>query len=882
VGPDHFLRGPQDGFGGIDETAVANATETSSQFIGNQLETQIDFTLDKNTTYYWRVDEVNDIQVWPGEVWTLDVLGMPDPVLWWEMDSADDFNLGQNVGGHSGRTYVTNKATGDKASGMTATADVYFDEAQGGLRMQGETGRRIDGEEDPNTIFTSKTQYTYSLFAKGDLTTVTGNGYSFWTTWSDSSRFKCDLSFLPERSACFSAPGSSWMNNAYNIWNTDPAYADRYVNPESWNMYTFVWDSENDFIGTYVNGVLRASIATSVPALSDTITVDSYGFGNWEWASNLPGGWYKDYRVYDTALTVDQIQKVLGDALLYASSPTPVIEQSGLALDTDLSWVNGLETVYQNVYLGKDLSSVINADTTSPEFKAQIGLENTYDPGQLEMYRTYYWRVDQLDENGELIVKGKIWRFSTIESIIVDDFETYDFDGNFIDLTWTDASGSGRIYAELYQDIVQSPINSMRIAYSNMDPPYKSDLIRSFSTAQDWTDGVKVLSLSYYGQSMNSLAQPLYVTIKDTIGGTVTLAHPDPTITTTEEWGTWDIDLTALTGVDLTQVASLTIRLGSGQDEGASFFADYFYIDDIVLYPSRCVAEFGPSADLTGDCLVNYADLNYLAKGWLRGDDSATTLAAANPVGLWLFDDNTDLLKATIGNDLTSDTYNGTGSAITATAGITAGDGAAIVPLNTYLVVDHGIAPAPGQTRVNEYTMVWDVSIPEASAYGPLRWVALGEFDVNDLTSDVDISVIYSSSSTPTDDGSFGIHDNWSDPLVTPDQWYQLVVSVKNGEFFRCYINGELINEVAVQSIDGRYSMDQTFHIFKDNDNEDPDIKCSAFAIFDRALSSEEIAALTPTAIVPQIKGDFSGDSEINFLDYSILADQWMTEILWP
>jgi len=257
-------------------------------------------------------------------------------------------------------------------------------------------------------------------------------------------------------------------------------------------------------------------------------------------------------------------------------------------------------------------------------------------------------------------------------------------------------------------------------------------------------------------------------------------------------------------------------------------------------------------------------------------DSSAETLAAANPVGLWLFDDAANLTKATIGANLTTGVYNGTGSPLAAVAGVAAGDGAVLVPLNRYLQVDPTIAPAPGETRINEYTMVWDVKIPTASAYGPLRWVALCEFDTVDMTTDTDISVIYTNDRV---NGSFGTHQGWSASLVTPDKWYQLAVSVKNGEFFNCYVNGELAISTPAQAIDGRYSIADKFQIFKDNDNEDPDINCSTFALFDRALTAAEIKALVPVQL---IKGDINADASVDFADYSILADEWLVEDLWP
>ncbi|MCK4886118.1 MAG: hypothetical protein KAS96_01955, partial [Planctomycetes bacterium] len=45
---------------------------------------------------------------------------------------------------------------------------------------------------------------------------------------------------------------------------------------------------------------------------------------------------------------------------------------------------------------------------------------------------------------------------------------------------------------------------------------------------------------------------------------------------------------------------------------------DIIYIDDIALYPAKCVlSESSLEADITEDCVVNYDDLAYVTEGWL-------------------------------------------------------------------------------------------------------------------------------------------------------------------------------------------------------------------------------------------------------------------------
>jgi hypothetical protein len=71
-----------------------------------------------------------------------------------------------------------------------------------------------------------------------------------------------------------------------------------------------------------------------------------------------------------------------------------------------------------------------------------------------------------------------------------------------------------------------------------------------------------------------------------------------------------------------------------------------------------------------------------------------------------------------------------------------------------------------------------------------------------------------------------------------------MIVSVKNGEFFKVYINGELWLDAAAQDIDGRYGLENVLGIFQDDDGDDGTIVCSELGIWDVALTEGEAAGL--------------------------------------
>jgi len=56
---------------------------------------------------------------------------------------------------------------------------------------------------------------------------------------------------------------------------------------------------------------------------------------------------------------------------------------------------------------------------------------------------------------------------------------------------------------------------------------------------------------------------PLYVDVTDSLGATVTIAHPgNPNAVLNPDWTTWKIHTSLLAGLDLTSIASVAVRIG--------------------------------------------------------------------------------------------------------------------------------------------------------------------------------------------------------------------------------------------------------------------------------------------------------------------------------
>jgi len=191
-----------------------------------------------------------------------------------------------------------------------------------------------------------------------------------------------------------------------------------------------------------------------------------------------------------------------------ANDPSPAVGDLDVPLDVTLDWRGGREAVTHDVYLSKDENEVIDGTA----LVGTVG-ETRFQPGNLEYGQVYYWKVNEVNDAAAVPVReGETWQFSTVENLVVDDFEGYtddDPNGQAIWQTWIDGFGVtengsqvGYLvppYAE--QSIVNTGRQSMPFLYENGQGSARySEAERTFDQAQDWTiGGVSKLSLSYRG-----------------------------------------------------------------------------------------------------------------------------------------------------------------------------------------------------------------------------------------------------------------------------------------------------------------------------------------------------------------------------------------------
>jgi hypothetical protein len=194
-------------------------------------------------------------------------------------------------------------------------------------------------------------------------------------------------------------------------------------------------------------------------------------------------------------------------------NPTPI-----------LTWIAGAVATSHEVYFGTDTDAVKNATKNSPEYKGPKALgEESYDPGKLLLDKTYYWRIDEVnDTNPDSPWPGNVWSFTTGNFFIIDDFEDYNTGENQIWYAWHDGLGYGSLGADPYfpgngtgsavgdettasfteETIVHSGGQSMPLNYDNGKQDYMkySEVELTLSAVHDWTaEDVAELSIWFRG-----------------------------------------------------------------------------------------------------------------------------------------------------------------------------------------------------------------------------------------------------------------------------------------------------------------------------------------------------------------------------------------------
>jgi len=461
--------------------------------------------LDPGTTYYWRVDLIDTAgKKHTGDVWsftTVPNIAVSDPNLvgWWKLDE--------------GEGTLAVDWSGQGRHGQVLGGAKWIEGFDGGAV-------KLNGQDAYVQLPIG------SLIAASSSITVTT-----WVNWSGGGGawqrvfdFGSNQQFNMLVTPANGANGNLRFVITVESYNNEQQLNAATPLPTGWHHLAVSINGATRGMQMFVDGQVVASGSTTVLPKDLGATTQNW-LGRSQYSADAYfSGSLDDFRIYNFAMTVDQIPETMrGDPSL-AWNPQPARDSSvDIRNATSLSWEAGEGAAQHDVYFGKDLKAVTEADATSPLYKGRQAGTGLSLAGLVEFGGgTYFWRIDEVEADGTTIHKGRTWAFTVPDFLIVDDFESYtDEVTGRIFQTWIDGwgytepapgnPGNGTGSTVGYTDppfaertVVHGGKQSMPFDYNNIIQPYYGETDRTWTVAQNWTvNEMDTLSLWFRGNPVN-------------------------------------------------------------------------------------------------------------------------------------------------------------------------------------------------------------------------------------------------------------------------------------------------------------------------------------------------------------------------------------------
>jgi len=175
----------------------------------------------------------------------------------------------------------------------------------------------------------------------------------------------------------------------------------------------------------YLNGVLQSenTIHFSLPGMID----NNNWLGRAQWNDRMYTGSYNEFRIYDVALTGDEVAASFAAGpdvtirQLRAIDPVPASGTDKVNVHETLSWTAppDVQVTGFDVYLATEPNDTAVNLVSAEQAGAVFDLDDV--PGELLPGTTYYWRVDVHDANdgGPMVWDGRWWNFTTEPAVPV-------------------------------------------------------------------------------------------------------------------------------------------------------------------------------------------------------------------------------------------------------------------------------------------------------------------------------------------------------------------------------------------------------------------------------------------------------------------------------
>jgi len=390
------------------------------------------------TTYYWRIDESNDITTIKGDVWSFTTVPPPPG----QATNPNPADLATNVS-------VTADLYWTAGAGATSR-DVYFGTSSPGTYRGSFTGTTFD----PGTM-SYNTTYYWRIDEKNAGGTTTGAVWRFTTVplppntatnpnpanFATNVSVTADLSWSAGSGATShdvyfgtSSPGTfqgNWTGTTFDpgvmstnttyywrideknaggtttgiVWRftTVPALPGQATNPSPANLATNVsvnadlsWTagagatSRDVYFGTSSPGTFQGN-RTGMTFDPGTMSYNTTYY--WRIDEKNTGG---------TTTGVVWSFTTVPPPLGQATNPNPANLATNVSINADLSWTASAGATSRDVYFGTSSPGTFQGNWTG----------TTFDPGTMNTNTTYYWRIDEKNAGGT--ATGVVWRFTTV------------------------------------------------------------------------------------------------------------------------------------------------------------------------------------------------------------------------------------------------------------------------------------------------------------------------------------------------------------------------------------------------------------------------------------------------------------------------------------
>jgi hypothetical protein len=190
-----------------------------------------------------------------------------------------------------------------------------------------------------------------------------------------------------------------------------------------WHHVTIVFNADDGSMAMYLDGDVVQEVQTPLFPSDLPLTTQNW-LGQSQWPDGIYDGVLDDFRIYDHALTPEDIAIVMtgaGSKYPFASGPNPTDGSLLPQTWASMNWRAGDFAISHDVYMGDNFDDVNDATRDSEVFRGNQDLDTTFYfagfvggayPEGLVNGTTYYWRIDEVNEaDPNSPWKGKVWSF---------------------------------------------------------------------------------------------------------------------------------------------------------------------------------------------------------------------------------------------------------------------------------------------------------------------------------------------------------------------------------------------------------------------------------------------------------------------------------------